>query len=194
MRLYTHYAVETLSNAYLIGPDTGGDAVLIDPAMFDVPLLELVEGMGYYVRHVVLTHCNEARLDGLRTLRRVYDCAVYAAHATVLERPAVQVADGDVLDICCKPMTVIAMPGNGSDSVAYAVGGYVFAGTALSAGESGEVATPYARALLLGGIRDRILSLPDDTVILPCHGPPSTVALEKRTFPIEEMTRPGGAP
>ncbi len=192
MNLYTHYSFDTLSNSYLMGPDGGGDAVLFDPATFDVPLLELVEKQRYYVRHVVLTHCDETRLDGLRTLRRVYDCTVYAAHATVLGSPAIPVSDGEVLELCDRPFKAIAMPGKGSDSVAYHMDGFVFTGTAMSAGEYGTVANPYAKALLLEGIRTRILALPGETVILPCHGPPSTVALERETFPMEE-SMPGAA-
>lgn len=186
MRLYTHFAFETLSNTYLIGPREGGDAVLFDPAVFDVPLLELIEGMGYYVRSVVLTHVSEKHLDGLRTLRRVYDCTVYAAHASVLDPPSVTVSDDDELDICSRPMRVIALPGHGGDSVAYHVGGFLFPGTAMSAGECGPADNPYARALLRANIGERLLTLEDETVILPFRGPPSTVALEKKTFPLDE--------
>ncbi len=194
MNLYSHYSFDTLSNSYLLGPRAGGDAILFDPATFDVPLLDLVEKQHYYVRHVVLTHCDDARLDGLRTLRRIYDCTVYAAHATVLGSPAIAVSHGEVLDLCCSPIEVIAMPGMGSDSVAYHMAGFVFTGTAMSAAEYGSVPNPYAKALLLAGIRDRILTLPEETVILPCHGPPSTVAVERRTFPMEASTHDAGLP
>ncbi len=189
MRLYSHYSFDTLSNSYLLGPDDGGDALILDPATFDVPLLELVEQERYYIRSVVLTHCDERKLAGLRTLRRVYGCTVYAPRATVLGEAAVPVGDGEVLDICCGPMRVIALPGHGSDSVAYLLGGFVFTGPAMSAGECGTVSNPYAAALLHANIRERILTLPDETVILPCYGPPSTVAVEKCTVPTEHPSR-----
>ena len=189
MRLYSQYSFDTLSNSYLVGPDDGGDALMFDPATFDVPLLELVEKQHYYVRSVVLTHCDERKLAGLRTLRRVYGCTVYAPRATVLGEPAVPVADGEVLEICSEPIRVIALPGHGSDSVAYFAGGFLFSGPAMSAGECGSVSSPYARALLHANIRQRILTLPDETVILPCYGPPSTVAVEKQTFPMEDPTQ-----
>lgn len=193
MRLYSHFAFSTLSNTYLIGAPEGGDAVLFDPATFDVPLLELVEGMGYYVRSVVLTHVDEKHLEGLRTIRRVYECTVYAGHAEVLDAPTVAVADGDELQICSEPVRAIALPGHGSDSIAYHVGGFLFCGTAMSAGEYGPVTNPYARALLFANIRDRVLTLPDETVILPFRGPPSTIALEKQTFPQDEPPLPGAS-
>lgn len=194
MRLFSHFSSESLSNSYLVGPDDGGDAVLFDPATFDGQLLELVEGLGYYVRSIVLTHVDESHLAGLRTLRRVYECTVYATHHRVVGSEAVVVADGQILDICCEPIEVISMPGHASDSVAYHAGGFLFTGAAMSAGEYGRVPNPYAKALLLGNIRDRILSLPDETVILPYTGPPSTVGLEKRTFPMDDPTRPSERP
>lgn len=192
MRLFSHFSSSTLSNSYLVGPDRGGDAVLFDPATFDVQLLELVEGLGYYVRSILLTHVDEAHLIGLRTLRRVYDCTIYATHHRVAGSDAVVVGDGQVLEICCEPIRVISMPGHAHDSVAYYAGGLLFSGAAMSAAEYGRVPNPYAKALLLGNIRDRILSLPDETVILPYTGPPSTVGVEKRTFPMDDPTRLAG--
>ncbi|MFP4114501.1 MAG: MBL fold metallo-hydrolase [Spirochaetota bacterium] len=194
MRLYTRFSFETLSNTYLIGPDEGGDAVLFDPSSFDVPLLDLIEAQGYYVRSVVLTHIDESHPSGLRTLRRIYDCTVYGSHADVLGSPAVNVADGDVLEICNEPVRAIAMPGHGSDSIAYYVDGFVFTGAAMSAGEHGPVPSPYAKELLLKNIRDRICTLPSETVILPFVGPPSTVAVEKRTFSSEPPPPIAGLP
>lgn len=189
MRLYSYFSFDTLSNSYLIGPEDGGDAVLFDPATFDVPLLELVESQGYYIRSVVLTHCDENHIAGLRTIRRVYDCTVYAAHPMVLGEPTVTVAHGEVLEICCEPVRAIALPGHGSDSLAYYAGGFLFTGAALSAAEFGTVPNPYAKAILRADVRDRILTLPEETIVLPFVGPPSTVGLERSTLPMDDPTR-----
>lgn len=190
MRLYSQFSFDTLSNSYLVGPDNGGDAVLFDPATFDVALLEIVERHGYYVRSVVLTHIDEAHMEGLRTIRRIYDCTVYAAHPTVLGEQAVTVSDRQELDIGAEPIRVISLPGHGSDSVAYYTGGFLFAGSAMSAAEHGLVVNQYSKALLLADIRDRVFTLPDETVILPFRGPPTTVRIEKETLPMDVSVRP----
>jgi len=189
MRLFTLFSFDTLSNTYLIGPEGGGDAVLFDPSSFDVPLLELVETQRYYIRNVILTHCDESHLKGLRTLRRIYQCTVHAAHPVVLGEAASAVADGDELDIGFATVRAIAMTGHSGDSIAYRVGGFLFTGSAMSAAEPGRVPNPYAKALLLSDIQDRLLSLPDETVILPFAGPPSTIGLEKRTLPTVDPTQ-----
>ena len=190
MRLYSHFSFQTLSNTYLMGPRTGGDAVLIDPATFDVPLLELIEQMGYYVRNVLLTHVADSHLAGLTTLRKIYDCTVYAAQPNVVVGDAIMVQNAEVLEIWHKPIEVIALPGHGGDSVAYYTGGFVFTGSAMSAAEYGHLPNAYAKALLHANVWERVLTLPDETVIMPFFGPPSTVALEKVTFPVDDPTLP----
>ncbi len=190
MRLFSSYSYKTLSNSYLLGPDSPGDAVLIDPSVFDTDMLDLVESHGYYVKSVLLTHCDESHLDGLRTLQRVYDCSVYAARSTILHAPANPVSNGEQLDICCSPIKVIGLPGHGRDSVSFLVEGFLFSGVAMSAAESGPVANSYARAVLLQNIAERILTLPPHVVILPFYGPPSTVGVELRTFPVDSQEKP----
>ena len=56
-----------------------------------------------------------------------------------------------------------------------------FTGDALFAGSMGGGVVSYEDALRTG--REKILSLPDETVICPGHGPMSTVAGEKRHNP-----------
>ena len=193
MRLFSHFAVQTLSNTYLIGPDEPGDAALVDPAVFDGTLLDLIESRRYYVRSVLLTHCDKPHLAGLQTLLRIYDeCIVYAASHHVLGRTTRLVVHGERLDICRESVEAIALPGHSRESMAYAVGGFVFTGIAHSAGEYGQVPNPYAKAILLANIQERILSLPDETIVMPFRGPPSTVAVEKRTFPMEDPLRLAG--
>ncbi|MFW6313681.1 MAG: MBL fold metallo-hydrolase [Spirochaetota bacterium] len=189
MRLFSHFSFDTLSNSYLIGPEGGGDAVLFDPASFDVALLDLVEAQRYYIRNVILTHCDEAHIHGLRTLRRVYDCAVHAARPIVLGQPASTVADGAEIDVGFETVRAIALTGHSGDSIAYCVGGFVFTGSAMSAAEPGPVPNAYAKALLLVDIQERLLSLPDETVVLPFFGPPSTIGLERRALPKIDPTR-----
>ena len=186
MRLFSCFSVETLSNCYLLGPSDGGDAVLVDPATFSTEALEIVERNGYYVRAVLLTHCDERHMGGLKTILRIYtDADVYAAVPRAGGIAANVVSEGEELQIGTLRVHVVAMPGMGTDCVAYRIGSILFAGTALTAGEPGAAANPFAKGILLGDIRRRVLTLPDQTVLLPFTGPPSTVAAEKMTTPTD---------
>lgn len=186
MRVYSHYAVDTLSNTYMVGLP-GGKAFLVDPSVFDVELLELIEHHHYNVGCVLLTHNEEAHLAGLRALMRVYTgIQVYTTVPRVLSMAASLVAAGDRVDLCGAKATVIGLPGHGRDRVAYYVGGFLFCGPAFSAGEVGRVPNPYAKAMLLADIAGSLFTLPEETVILPFYGPPTTIGVEKRSFPMED--------
>lgn len=186
MRLFSCFSFETLSNCYLLGPAEGGDAVLVDPATFTVAALETVERNHYYVRAVLLTHCDESHMGGLQTLLRIYtEAAVYASVPRAGGIGANVVAHGDEINVGELMVSVIAMPGMGTDCVAYRIGSILFTGTAFTAGETGTVRNPYAKGLLLRDIRERILTLPEETVLLPFCGPPSTIAVERITTPTD---------
>lgn len=182
MRVYSHYCYTTLSNCYLVGPDGPGDAILVDPSCFDTSLLSLAERHGYVIRNVLFTHCDNSHTDGLRVLRKIYDCTVHAAVPMLLDLPAHRVDHGNRIGLDVGTVDVIGLPGYGRDSMAYLLNGFLFSGIALTAGETGSVPNTSALSVLVTHIKDRVMSLPDWTVILPFWGPPSTVGLERTTF------------
>jgi hydroxyacylglutathione hydrolase len=186
VRVYSHFALNTLSNTYLVGLPSHR-AILIDPSVFDGQLLELIEHHGYTVTCVLLTHSDEEHLSGLRSIMRVYsNVRICAAMPQISTFTAIPVSHGEVLDVCDSKVQVIGLPGHGRDRLAYLMGGFLFCGPALSAGELGTVPNPYAKANLLKNVTDSILALPDETVILPFYGPPTTVGVERRTLPTED--------
>jgi glyoxylase-like metal-dependent hydrolase (beta-lactamase superfamily II) len=186
VRIFSHFSADTLSNVYLVGFPSG-DAFLVDPSVFDAELLTLIEHNRYTINCVMLTHNDEAHLAGLRAILRIYpETRIYSALPRVMDVSAHLVTDGEKIDVCRSSAQVIAIPGHGRDRVAYFVGGFLFTGSALSAGEPGQVSNPYAKAILLANIADAFFSLPDATVVLPFYGPPTTVGVERASFPMED--------
>lgn len=179
MRIYSHYSVTTLSNVYLLGAERSRDAIIIDPGCFDAPLLDLVEGNGYRIAAVLLTHTAEQDVPGLKTLLKVYNTEVYAAVPKIFGRPVHAVSDQSVLTVGGFEITPLTLPGMSRDSVAYLIDRMLFPGRALSAGVVGDVVSSFAHALLAENIKEKILSLDPDTMILPFQGPPTTVAAER---------------
>ncbi|GAB1481537.1 hypothetical protein MASR2M78_03520 [Treponema sp.] len=72
------------------------------------------------------------------------------------------------------------MPGHSSDSAAYIIEKILFSGDALTAGLVGSTASSYGRTVQSAGIRNKLLSLPGDYVLLPGHGPLSTLEAERQ--------------
>ncbi|MFP4365388.1 MAG: MBL fold metallo-hydrolase [Spirochaetia bacterium] len=180
MKLFFHFAVVGFSNSYLIGPEGGGDAIIVDPGIFDVPTLKLIEDNNYSVKYVLLTHGHEAHIYGLKTLMKVYNAKIYAASPRIYEFPVNRVADRDMIELAGEKVEVIEVPGHTNDSVVYRIRNLLFTGDVIGAGDTGSTPNAYARALLKNTIQEKLFTLPDNYVILPGHGPPSTIETEKQ--------------
>jgi hydroxyacylglutathione hydrolase len=172
------------SNTYVIGPSGGGEAVLVDPGVFDAPLLQAIEDNHLTPRWILITHAHNSHINGIRGLRKVYDAEIYANQPSVLDFPARHVQDGDRLELGEFAVGVIETPGHSIDSLCFVVNQLVFTGDTLFAGGIGTTRDGYARGLLLESIRRKLLSLGDEALIFPGHGPPTKVGIEKLYNPL----------
>ena len=77
MKFFCHFGLSAFSNAYLIGPDDGGEAVLIDPAVFDETLLVMIEKNRLDFAHILVTHAHESHVRAIPTALKIYDATVY---------------------------------------------------------------------------------------------------------------------
>jgi glyoxylase-like metal-dependent hydrolase (beta-lactamase superfamily II) len=183
MIFYSLFSTFGFSNSYLLGAEGGGDAILIDPGVFDAQLLKAVEGNRLYVRRILVTHAHNAHINGIKTLLKVYDAEIYSNQPSVLDFPAHHVQDGDVLSFGGFSIEVLETPGHSIDSLCFLLGRFLFTGDTMNAGGIGRVRDGYARGLLLSSIRKRILPLGDETFLFPGHGPPSKIGIEKAFNP-----------
>lgn len=189
MKLFCHFGLSAFSNAYLIGPDDGGEAVLIDPGVFDETLLVMVEKNRLDVRHILVTHAHESHVLAIPTALKIYDATVYG----IVPLPRIPryrtVEDGDELELGTFRVRVVWTPGHSADSVVYHMPPYLFTGDTLHAGAIGSTQGPAARQQIIKSIRREILTLDDETMIFPGHGPPSKVGIERSLNP---DLKPGG--
>ena len=183
MRFFSYFSVLHFSNCYLIGPDGPGDAVVIDPGVFDEGLLKLIEDNQLYVRYVLITHVHHGHVHGLQTLQKIYDTTIFCFDPERLDAPLLRI--GESQPVACGEFSfqVLETPGHSNDSVCFLMNGLLFTGDSLSAGSIGRSATGYERALLLSSIRKKILTLKQNVMIFPGHGPPSRLEIEKRFNP-----------
>ena len=76
------------------------------------------------------------------------------------------------------------VPGHSPGSVAFVGQGLALAGDAVFAGSIGRTDLPGGNTnTLLTSIRDQLLSLPDETVVYPGHGPETTIGTERSENP-----------
>lgn len=180
MTVFFHYSLYGFANVYLVGNDDNGQAFVIDPAAFTTGLLSFIEGKGYSVTAALITHNHIHHVAGLKTLLRVYDAEVYSNNAEIDGVPCRLVHDGDRFTASGLDVEAISVPGHSADSVVFRVGKILFSGDAIFAGTIGSTMSQYSHGLLRDQLEQKILSQSDDCLILPGHGPPSSVAAERQ--------------
>lgn len=103
--------------------------------------------------------------------------------------------DGAAIEIAGLSLTVTHAPGHTEGSVMFGLDGVpegtrveasrtLLAGDVLFAGSIGRTDLPGGDpAAMMSSLRDRVLPLADDTLVLPGHGTPTTIGHERRTNP-----------
>ncbi|MEU4688542.1 MBL fold metallo-hydrolase [Actinoplanes sp. NPDC023714] len=106
-----------------------------------------------------------------------------------------ELTDGEALTIAGLEITVDHAPGHTGGSVLFRMPGEAseeicFSGDVLFAGSIGRTDLPGGNtATMMTSLRDKILPLADDTVVLPGHGPATTIGRERASNPyLRELT------
>ncbi|MDC7246380.1 MAG: MBL fold metallo-hydrolase [Sphaerochaetaceae bacterium] len=179
MKIFSHFSLDDFSNTYLIGPENGGDAILIDPGHIDISIIERVEQNRYNVAHVLITHRHDRHIAGLGTLMKIYNPKIYAGSPSLYDFPVTGLKDSLFLDVSGISVEAMQIPGHSIDSFVFKIGNALFTGDVLHAGRVGSTKGVLEKALLLKGIKKRILTLDERFVIFPGHGTLSTIKVEK---------------
>jgi glyoxylase-like metal-dependent hydrolase (beta-lactamase superfamily II) len=179
MKLFTHFSMMEYSNTYLIGPEDGGEAILIDPGHIDMELIERIEQNGFSVAHVLITHRHPAHHQGLGTLTKIYRPCIHAGSPTLFDEHVTMIEDNERMTLAGFTVDAIQVPGHTIDSFAFHIGNALFTGDILYAGRIGSTNGVLEKALLLKGIKKRLLTLDERTVVFPGHGTITTIKIEK---------------
>jgi glyoxylase-like metal-dependent hydrolase (beta-lactamase superfamily II) len=102
-------------------------------------------------------------------------------------KPEILLKDGDTIDIEDLHFSVLHTPGHSSDSVSFWGHGVVFSGDTLFRRGIGA-ALPglfpgYDHTQLKESIHEKLMTLPDDTIVYPGHGAPTTIGEERLLNP-----------
>jgi glyoxylase-like metal-dependent hydrolase (beta-lactamase superfamily II) len=180
MKLYQYYSVYGFANSYLLGDDETRQAIVVDPAEFNAGMLNHIERNDYYVRAVLLTHNHLHHIRGLKTLLKIYEAEIFAATSRVFGISCRVVKDGERFAIAGFCADAYSVPGHSPDSMVYRIDKLLFTGDTLHAGVIGKTLSSFNAELLIERLKSRILGLDDDHIVLPGHGPPSTIGVERR--------------
>jgi glyoxylase-like metal-dependent hydrolase (beta-lactamase superfamily II) len=179
------------SNGYLFFLEDRKTAALIDPAGYPETLLRAVADGPYVLRYILITHKHADHCDATADVARAFPDAQIVMHRAdvgaigSLGHRALPVVDGD--ELAFGPDAAIRMlhtPGHTDGSSCFLFRSTVFTGDTLFAGSVGGIFADVATyADLLDSVRFKLFALDDETVVMPGHGPPSTIAQEKAHNP-----------
>jgi hydroxyacylglutathione hydrolase len=183
MKVKCHFSIVGLSNTYLFGSPSGGEAIIVDPSRFDVPLLKTIEDNNYYVKAVLITHNHENHVHGLLTMAKIYNFDIYASEPEVMGFRTIQVSEANPFECCGYTVEPLHVRGHTSDSLIFKINDVLFTGDLLSAGRVGTSSSTWTRNTMYRDLQEKVNTLDGETIIFPGHGPPSTLAIERETNP-----------
>jgi len=185
MNVFINYCPYGFSNCYIMGTDIENedsprDAVVIDPGSMDTPMLDFIESHEYKLRGILVTHDHLNHVHGIRTLRRIYNTEIFAVNPVIQELRTTVIRDGDVLNLGAITVTVITVPGHSSDSAIYSIQKILLTGDTITAGLLGTTISSYGKTRQMESLRSKVFSLPGNLIVLPGHGPPTSLDAERR--------------
>lgn len=197
-------------NTYVLWDADSREAAIIDPGMSNEvereALDKFIEREKLTPVHLVNTHQHIDHCLGNQYVKNRYGLKLEAGEAddflgqgltaqarrfgmrVEIENQVsdIHLVNGDRFYVGKEPVDVLAVPGHSPGSIALYVpeSSFVITGDTLFPGSIGRTdLAGGSHPTLVNSIRQRLFSLPDDTVVLPGHGGETTIGIEKRSNP-----------
>jgi glyoxylase-like metal-dependent hydrolase (beta-lactamase superfamily II) len=174
------------SNGYVFFLDGGKRAALIDPAGIPQNLLRVLRDGQYHLEYILVTHKHADHCDATADVAMNFPNAKVVMHGAdihaigSLANKAVRLKDGEELPFGDVTIRMLHTPGHTDGSSCFLFKSTIFSGDTLFAGSvGGAYGDTSTYADILNSVRSKIFTLPDDTVVMPGHGPPTKVDWEK---------------
>lgn len=192
-------------NCSVIGDETSREAIVIDPGDDIEDVLALVRKHRLQVKQIVITHAHIDHVGGAMKLRAATGAPILLnqndyALLKMLDMQAAWIGvaapgkveidqnlhDADTVKAGSLAAQVLHTPGHTEGSVClyFPAEKKLIAGDTLFAGSIGRTDLPggsYQK--ILQSLHQRVLALPDETVVVPGHGPTTTIGEERETNP-----------
>jgi len=192
-------------NCSVIGDESTHEGLVIDPGDNIEDVVSIVRKHNLQIKQIVVTHAHIDHVGGAMKLRAATGAAILLnqndyALLKMLDAQAAwigvappgkveidhSVAQADSIKTGSLSADVIHTPGHteGSICLYFPAEKKLIAGDTLFAGSIGRTDLPGGSfEKIIRSLHDKVLELPDDTVVIPGHGPLTTIGRERHSNP-----------
>ena len=192
-------------NCTILGDETTGEAIVVDPGDNVPQIVALLKKHALTVKQILVTHAHIDHIAGAQRLKRLTGAPILYNQRDLplvammdvqagwlgIPTPEVGPPDADLVDglpirVGAIQGEILHTPGHtqGSSCLYLPNQSLLLAGDTLFAGSVGRTDLPGGDTrALLQSIHDRILTLPDKTLVIPGHGEETSIEAERETNP-----------
>ncbi len=192
-------------NCTILGDEQAGEAIVVDPGDEVSRIHRRLTELGLRLKQILVTHAHIDHVGGALKLKRLTGAPIFLNEndlpllkmmplqagwvgmaAPETAPPDAPLTDGLRVGLDRYPAQVMHTPGHTQGSVClhFAPLKMVVAGDTLFAGSIGRTDLPGGNSgQIIDSIQTRLLALPDETKVLPGHGPATTIGHERASNP-----------
>lgn len=193
------------SNCYIVGSESSKHGLIIDPGAEAKLILKTVNDLSLTISLIVVTHAHIDHIGALAPVKESTGAkfAIHEAEAaaslgmfsrmlssmtggsfTQPPKPDRLLKDRDTIEIADLKFTVLFTPGHSPGGISLYGHGILFSGDTLFNYGIGRTDFPgCSYEQIMDSIKNKLMILPDETIVYPGHGPSTTIGEEKRGNP-----------
>ncbi len=203
MKIHTLILGNLQTNCYIIADKMSNEAIIVDAPDNADKIINFVNENNYKVKKIILTHGHFDHMLALSSLKEKLNVPVVThknsmiflsnveynlCHHMGIEWKSISadvyVNDGDIITLGENSFRVIHTPGHTSDSICLYSEGILISGDTLFYNSIGRSDFPTGSLNEeIDSINNKLLPLPDSTIVYPGHGESTTIGLERKENP-----------
>ena len=196
-------------NCTLMGDQKAGEAIVVDPGDDVERIHRRLSELGLRLKQILITHAHIDHVGGAVKLKKLTGAPIFLNENDLpllkmmdaqagwlgvvtpeVAPPDVSLTEGLRIGLDRYPAQVLHTPGHTQGSVClhFAPLKMVIAGDTLFAGSIGRTDLPGGNGRqIIDSIETRLMALPEETRVIPGHGPETTIGVERESNPFLRM-------